>query len=110
MRLVLALVVWCAAAGQSLAQSAERSFSITLPESQWNTIGKIVSKAKEWPWEDTNPIMQSILAQIGAGLQQDAQARQKAASEAEQLRAEVDRLKAELAKKSSPAPLPEEPK
>lgn len=109
MRVVIGFIFSIMLVGQAIAQSAERSFTVTLTESQWNAIGKIVSKAKDVTWEDTNPIMQAILAQIGQGLQQDAQARQRAAAENEQLKSEIERLKGEL-QKSAPAPQePEKP-
>lgn len=73
LRLALTSVLCLFALG---ARAQERTFTVTLPETQWNTVGKIMSKALA-PWEDTNPIMQQITSQIGQGLQQDAQARLK---------------------------------
>lgn len=117
MRFVLGLAVSVLTVGQACAQAGDRQFSVTLTETQWNTVGDIVSDSKE-SWRKTNPIMQAIGAQIGQGLQLDAQARQrgieaeaqakKATAEADQLKAEIERLKGELAK-LTPAPEPEKP-
>lgn len=91
MRFVLGFVIGALMIGSALAQ--ERQFAVTLSESQWNTVGKLLSKTKELSWEETNPIMQGIMGQIGQVLQQDAQARQGPAAEIDRLKAEIERLK-----------------
>lgn len=94
------------------AVAQERTFTVTLPEAQWNAVAKIVSKAKEYPWEETNPILSAIGGQISQQLQQQAQAARESAN----LQAEVKRLQDELKRvvdaqkpPDDPAP-PENPK
>lgn len=93
MRFVLGLMIGTLMIGAAAAQ--ERQFTVTLPESQWNMLAKIVAKSKDWTWEEANPVIQGIMGQIGQGLQQDLQARQKALAEIDQLKAEIERLKAQ---------------
>lgn len=94
------------------AQAQERQFSVTLPESQWNTLARIISGANKpthWTLEETMPIFQAIGGQMRGALEQDAANRQqaldaqkKAAAEIADLKAEVERLKAELEKAKNP--------
>lgn len=83
----------------------ERTFTVTLGEKNWNAIAKIVSKAKDVSWEETNPILSEIGAQIRRQLDQaNNQAKENA-----HLRAEVQRLQGEL-KKIVDAAKPENPR
>lgn len=94
------------------AIAQERQFSVTMPESLWNNLGKMLGKL---PWEDTNPIIQAIGRDVGLSMQreqaqrlQDADTLKKAQAEVERLAAEVSRLTEELHKLK--APPGEEPK
>ena len=75
-----------------LGWTQERSFTVTLSESNWNNVARIVSKSKDLPWEDTNPILSSIAAQIRQQLERAEQER----TENGKLRFEVQRLQDEL--------------
>lgn len=75
------------------AFAQERTFTVTLPESQWNTLAKIVSKSKMFTWEETNPIITGIGAQIQQQLQADATSRNSSAAEIARLQSELDAIK-----------------
>lgn len=101
--IIIGALALSGAVGRASAQ--ERSFTVTMPESRWNTIARIVSKAKgQWTWEDTNPILTDIGAQIRQQITQEDQARKNSEAGTQALRAEIDRLQSELKKLKSEAP------
>lgn len=68
------------------AQAQERQFTLTIPESHLQAIGKAMGRQ---PYEDVRPIIEGIQAQVSAQLAREANAARDA---------ERDRLKAELTK------------
>lgn len=85
------------------ASAQERQFSVTMPESQWNSLAKILGKVP-WPAEETTPLLAAISQQIGGALGQESAARASAAKELADLKAEVARLTGELGKLKNPPP------
>lgn len=70
----------------SVAQAQERQFTLTIPESHLNTIGKAMGRQ---PYEDARPIIDGIQAQVNAQLAREANAARDA---------ERERIKSELTK------------
>jgi Arc/MetJ-type ribon-helix-helix transcriptional regulator len=81
--------------GTAFAQ--ERTFTVTLPESQWNYIGGVVGKE---PYEKSADVLNSIRSQINTALAQTNAAEGKAMQDA---LAEIERLKSQQPK-SEPQP------
>lgn len=68
------------------AKAQERQFTLTIPESHLQAIGKAMGRQ---PYEDARPIIEGIQAQVSAQFAREAQAAHKA---------ERERIKAELTK------------
>lgn len=68
------------------AHAQERQFTLTIPESHLQAIGKAMGRQ---PYEDARPIIEGIQAQVSAQFAREAQAAREA---------ERERLKAELTK------------
>lgn len=86
------------------ASAQERQFAVTLGESQWNTMAKVLAKSRDWSFEESSPIMTAIGTQIGQALAGDAQQKASDASELKSLRDQVTALKAEIEKLKNPPP------
>lgn len=110
-RTVLAVAFVAVLTAPALAQ--ERTFSVTMGESQWNKLGDLLT---DKPWKDVNPIISAITRDVGKALQQDAGQRQQdlttlkqLADENADLKKKVDELTKEVEKLKAPqAPPPEE--
>lgn len=59
----------------SSASAQERQFTITIPESQLNYIGKIVGKQ---PYEDSGDVLNSIRSQVADQMRREADAAREA--------------------------------
>lgn len=81
----------------SAAIAQERQFAVTLPESQWNELAKILAEVPQ-PWSKMNPLISGIGNQIGQSLQREGQQRQQDGEALKKASAEVDRLTAEVAR------------